>query len=138
MRLCSASVFALAFAISICGGCVPTRRNQFDVVVRNIGGVELDRVRVQFDGFIDNSGVLPVGEGADSRYSDHIGPFPAQAKITWRLPGPVYMPDISEVIAVPTEKPALKNRYQQYELLFELDGKHVKAKYIVNDYTPDN
>lgn len=126
----------VVIALSMISGCLPTRKAEYDVVVRNMGKIEINDVRVQYNGFDFPFGVVP--SEVSKRFSDYDGAFPAQAKITWRLPGPAYMADISEVIAVPAEKPALKNRYQQYELLFELDGKHVKAKYIVNDYTPDN
>lgn len=134
----SPRMVALIFVVlGLCVGCLSTKRARFDVVVKNVGQLELDNVRVQFDGYFDEPGVLP--SGADKSFSDYIGTFPTQATISWRLPGPAYMPESSEVVLVPKIRPNLaRDRDQEYELLFELNGHHVTAKYIVNDYTDSN
>ena len=115
-------------------GCALARKDHFDVAVRNVGGVELDRVVVEFEGFFDQPGVLPAG--VHKSFDDYIGRFPKEAKLTWRLSGSEYMPDVSTVVPVPLERPPLeRGKAQRYELLFELNGETAMARYLVNDYT---
>jgi len=116
------------------GGCLPTRKNDFDIAARNVSKERLDEVRLEFGGFSESFGVLIPN--ANAQFSGYVGAFPTRAKLTWRLPGRAYMPDITVVIPVPQERPALeRGKAQRYELRFELDGKTATAKYIINDYT---
>lgn len=126
-------VFAACVAANL-SGCSIVGQPHYNITVKNISDIDLDNVTVSTDVFVIPFGVLPPQISKSN--VDHIGPFPHRAQVRWRTPGPAYMPTLSDNVSVPSERPKLiPGGDQEYDLLFELDGEHVTARYVVNDYS---
>lgn len=65
--------------LTSCGGM----RDQYDVVLRNVGSVELDKVHVSYGNFKSAGGILPPGVSATHSFAGEEAAIPEEAKAEW-------------------------------------------------------
>lgn len=127
-----ATIAAIAFATQL--GCLPTHRFDCDLAAKNIGAVELDDVRIEFEGFNERFGILVPD--AHSQLSGIRGRIPTSATLYWHVASAEDGTESSATVKIPLERPSLTHgRDERFELRFELDGKSVTPIFIVNDFT---
>lgn len=124
--------FALALGLALLLiSCEIKNALRFNVTVNNVGDLDLDDVKVQFQDFYDHAGIL--SHKTFSIYSYYAGKIPKEATISWRFQGErPYMPDHVVTVAIPVERQKFGSA-TEYELRFDLDGETVKPRWIVNN-----
>ena len=129
------SILLLILATVSLGGC--DRRAwqpAFAVTGRNIGTQQIEDSGAEFVDFYDEWGSInptPSLDGAGTKFSDYRGPYPDHAKVWWTINGQHVVREIS----VSTERPSVP-KGGDLELVFEVDGENVKAKWVAHPPLP--